>query len=169
MKGDKSFNYRTPPKIIDLAATILGGIDLDPCAAPNVEHHFAAVNYSLDNGRDGLSEPWNGKVFINPPAGGMTDLFIRKGLSERDRISQLWLLPAWTSFNWWDDLIDIAREFAISTERIRFENARHYSMFPSALALATRNDNLKERFITETYNANFNAYQMIHPLTTLFR
>lgn len=57
--------WLTPPAI--LAA--LGKFDLDPCAAPPPQPWATAdVMYALP--QDGLSLPWEGRVWLNPPYGG---------------------------------------------------------------------------------------------------
>jgi hypothetical protein len=55
----------TPDWVLELACRALGGIiDLDPCADPQrrvkARRHFTLVE-------DGLSEPWYGTVWLNPP------------------------------------------------------------------------------------------------------
>lgn len=56
--------WLTPPHILDA----LGAFDLDPCAAseprpwPTAARHIALPD-------DGLSAPWNGRVWLNPPYG----------------------------------------------------------------------------------------------------
>lgn len=59
--------WLTPPKIIDA----LGGplsFDLDPCAPVNRPWAMASEHYTiLDNG---LTKPWSGRVWFNPPYGG---------------------------------------------------------------------------------------------------
>lgn len=65
-----SSSWYTPPEIVDAAREALGGqIDLDPasCAVAN-DTVKAARFYSLEAGEDGLSLPWRGRVFLNPPS-----------------------------------------------------------------------------------------------------
>jgi hypothetical protein len=45
----------------------LGVFDLDPCGMP--DHATATRIYLLENGDDGLRDPWSGRVFMNPPYG----------------------------------------------------------------------------------------------------
>jgi hypothetical protein len=51
--------WLTPPRLIKL----LGPFDLDPCPAPDPKPWDTASNYCVD----GLTEPWSGFVFCNPP------------------------------------------------------------------------------------------------------
>jgi hypothetical protein len=56
-----SDEWYTPPAIFEK----LGRFDLDPCAATKPLWKIADTNYSaLD---DGLSKPWHGRVWLNPP------------------------------------------------------------------------------------------------------
>ena len=55
----------TPDWVLDIVKRALGGIiDLDPCSDPQrrvpARRHFTLAD-------DGLSEPWHGTVFVNPP------------------------------------------------------------------------------------------------------
>lgn len=53
----------TPKYILDA----LGGFDLDPASNPFIPWPTAIRFYSLENGEDGLSLPWEGRVWCNPP------------------------------------------------------------------------------------------------------
>lgn len=55
--------WLTPPHIVQA----LGVFDLDPCGAPG--HELALKTYLLENGDDGLRDPWHGRVWLNPPYG----------------------------------------------------------------------------------------------------
>lgn len=53
--------WLTPPEIL----RALGEFDLDPCAAPNQPWRTAKHEIRLPN--NGLTAPWNGRVWLNPP------------------------------------------------------------------------------------------------------
>ena len=73
-----SAEWRTPPKIIELAREALGAIDLDPASSDAAQEVVAADNYYTKE-RDGLKCQWHGRVFMNPPySRGVLDQFVRK-------------------------------------------------------------------------------------------
>lgn len=82
-----SDEWMTPPEILDA----LGDFDLDPCSPINRPWDTAAEHYTtLD---DGLSKPWRGRVWLNPPFGREADKWMRKMVKHGDGIA---LLPART-------------------------------------------------------------------------
>lgn len=58
--------WLTPPYILEA----LGPFDLDPCSPANRPWPTAAVHYTAED--DGLSLPWHGRVFLNPPYSEIT-------------------------------------------------------------------------------------------------
>lgn len=75
----------------------LGPFDLDPCAGPGTK--IAASNYRLFDGQNGLSLPWSGFVWCNPPFSQKDkwiDLMIEHGngiLLLPERLSAPWAGP----------------------------------------------------------------------------
>ena len=70
--GQREVRWLTPPHI----PAALGKFDLDPCGAPG--HALATHTYLLENGDDGLRDPWEGRVWLNPPYGKAQEPFMRR-------------------------------------------------------------------------------------------
>lgn len=56
----------TPAYVLDPVRRALGAIDLDPCTTE--ENPVGAARY-YTTADDGLSQPWYGRIFVNPPYG----------------------------------------------------------------------------------------------------
>ena len=67
--------WLTPPGIIKS----LGRFDLDPCSPINRPWDTAVNHYTIED--DGLSQEWEGRVWLNPPYGKYTGTWLHK-LSE---------------------------------------------------------------------------------------
>ena len=63
--------WLTPPHILQA----LGPFDLDPCAAVDQPWPTAGKHYTIND--DGLSQPWCGRVWLNPPYGRKIDQWMR--------------------------------------------------------------------------------------------
>lgn len=73
--------WLTPPWIIET----LGPFDLDPCAPVNRPWNTAKEHYTkLD---DGLSKPWHGRVWLNPPYGKETFKWLAKLAEHKNGIA----------------------------------------------------------------------------------
>jgi phage N-6-adenine-methyltransferase len=68
----KSDTWLTPPEIIKA----LGEFDLDPCCPPVMPWPTAAKYYSKVD--DGLSQEWEGRVWLNPPYSKEAVKWLRK-------------------------------------------------------------------------------------------
>lgn len=91
-----SAEWYTPPDVVHTARIALGGIDLDPASCPEAQ---IIVGASAHYGRqssggfvDGLTRPWSGCVFINPPG------------TERDTSGKV--LRGTGPGAWWRKLLD---------------------------------------------------------------
>jgi len=73
--------YFTPGYILDVVRTHLGAIDLDPFSNKKANQSVKATQfYSLED--DGFSQPWFGRVWMNPPFGKFTRLCTHKFVME---------------------------------------------------------------------------------------
>lgn len=84
MKNDE---WLTPPEIL----MKLGVFDLDPCAPVVRPWDTAIKHYTVKD--DGLSLPWIGRVWCNPPFGREAVKWLRRMRDHRDGIA---LIPART-------------------------------------------------------------------------
>ena len=73
--------WLTPPHILKA----LGEFDLDPCAPINRPWDMAKKHYTVEN--DGLSQPWGGRVWLNPPYGRETFKWIERLAEHRNGIA----------------------------------------------------------------------------------
>ena len=83
--------WLTPPEII----RALGAFDLDPCAPINRPWDTAAAHYDITH--DGLSLPWFGRVWLNPPYGRHTGTWVERLADHGDGVA---LVFARTDTTW---------------------------------------------------------------------
>jgi phage N-6-adenine-methyltransferase len=123
---DDGDEYTTLPEVVAELAAEFGPFDLDPAA--NASNAKAPRFYDVDV--DGLSQPWTGRVFLNPPYGGpgrakVLESWIHKAADEtriRRALVVVALLPAWTDTDWWHDVVWPAVK--AGTAEVRFHRRR---------------------------------------------
>lgn len=128
--------WGTPLSIIRAVSTDLGlpRFDLDPCGAPG--HDTATEVWTPEEIGDGLSLPWHGRVWLNPPYGPTMPTWVER-LIVHDG-GGIALIPVSTGIKLWQDLI---LEFATAAHfwrhRIRFirEDAPDQMVSPTETAL----------------------------------
>jgi phage N-6-adenine-methyltransferase len=79
-----SNEWYTPIKYIAAAWDVMGGIDLDPgsCEQAN-EIVKARVFFTKED--DGLKHDWPGRVWMNPPYGGLTEAFVSRLINQYNK------------------------------------------------------------------------------------
>ena len=65
--------WLTPPNIVQA----LGRFDLDPCAAPE-PRPWPTADRMISPPDDGLAQPWEGRVWLNPPYGPHTATWLAR-------------------------------------------------------------------------------------------
>lgn len=127
----ESPDWYTPPRIIERVVSVLGAIDLDPCAdegkgVPASEHYTWR--------EDGLLQRWSGRVYMNPPYGKEIPDWIKKLKHEFDESSvtaAIALVPARTDTEWFAMLREHPRCFLRG--RLKFSGHQNSAPFPSAV------------------------------------
>ncbi len=111
--SDETNQWFTPKYIFDA----LGAkFDLDPCSPGEGLTHVPATRH-LTVLEDGLTAPWDGLVFMNPPYGKHTGEWMRK-LSEHG--NGIALVFARTDVKWFQDNIHNAGLVCFVSSRIKF-------------------------------------------------
>ena len=107
--------WATPGWLLDRLHSVFGRFDLDPCSATKdrrlarvkARTYFTATD-------DGLSLPWSGTVFLNPPYGRELRFWSAKARTEFElgnAKTVIALVPARTDTGWWHN--DIAGKASI--------------------------------------------------------
>jgi len=132
--------YATPPKIWRPLDRAVDGFDLDPASGaeptPIADERFTVAD-------DGLTQPWFGSVWLNPPwssngDGSAKDRWLTKARNEaaRDAVDVvLVLLPADTSAHWFHDHVTAAEAWClVGPGRIPFIGMDRNPAFAMCLA-----------------------------------
>ena len=164
MLRPKTTEYETPPDLFDQLNEEFGPFTFDPCG--QVEHR--TVFRVLDNGGrfydgsseefDGLMQPWEGKVFMNPPYGkGIAEWVEKAYLEVRHWRAKMVvaLLPVRTDTKWWQSWVMSAahkelppareiegpyelNEVRFLPGRLKFSGEKNSAPFPSAIVVWRR-------------------------------
>lgn len=124
-------DWATPQSFFDLVNAEFG-FTLDSAA----EAHNAKCASYYDESVDGLSQPWPGVVWCNPPYGRSISKWVEKGWSEaQNGATVVMLIPARTDTAYWHDYVMRAAEIRMVRGRLVFGtgDARANAPFPSAL------------------------------------
>jgi len=133
--SSKNKECATPQDLFDDLDAIFH-FDLDPCALPsNVKcrRFFTPAD-------DGLKQPWEGSVFMNPPYGS-PDIkpWIKKAFEEaqKDGTTVVCLVPARTDTAWWQDYCTKGHVWFVRG-RLKFGGSKGSAPFPSAIVIFSK-------------------------------
>jgi phage N-6-adenine-methyltransferase len=106
------------------------GFSVDVCALP--ENAKCPRFFTPED--DGLSQPWHGVCWMNPPYGRNIGRWIKKAFdSSRQGATVVCLLPARTDTRWWHEYVVHADEVRFLQGRLRFGASSTGAPFPSAV------------------------------------
>lgn len=129
--------WETPTEFLEALVGVFGRFDLDPCAPRQTRTRVRArVNLTIDD--DGLSVPWHGLVFLNPPYGRELASWVEKAhreVEEKGAKTVVALLPARPDTNYWHEHVAGQAVVYFLRGRLRFGDGKQSAPFPSALAV----------------------------------
>ena len=114
LQPSETDEWYTPPELFDAIGMRFG---LDPCSPG--PHHWVPADRVLTKADDGLSQPWSGSVFLNPPFGARHGQvpWLQRFLSHGNGIA---VVRAYTSADWFHDLAVQADAMMFPRGKTRF-------------------------------------------------
>ena len=135
-KSAQSDSWTTPVDLADAMAQAVGGMfDLD-VASPGPHASPIRARRHLTMAEDGLSVPWSGTCWANPPYGGALAHWVPKMHREVDEGRAhmvMALLPAYTGRSWWKHHVEKADLRWFVEGRLRFGGAVNSATFDSVI------------------------------------
>ena len=134
-----SENWETPKELLEPLYSVFGAFNLDPCS-PTGNSRTAPVKAKVHytEADDGLSLPWFGRVFMNPPYGRSIHHWTAKAKAEVEQGNAelvIGLIPARPdTCYWYRDVAGSANIFFLQG-RLKFGNAEEVAPFPSCLVI----------------------------------
>ena len=128
--------WQTPT---DLLAAILQAagrekFDLDPCSPRDDGPVPAALRWTERH--DGLSHPWCGMIFVNPPYSRALPKWVAKCAQEAaGGAVVVGLVPSRTDTRWWHDHVAGRADVVMIKGRLKFGNGKMFAPFPSAIVV----------------------------------
>lgn len=117
--------WYTPSKYVESARKVLGSIDLDPASNERAQQTVAAGRFYTKED-DGLSQPWAGNVWMNPPYSfPLVQTFAARLVAAyRDGkvCGGIMLVNNCTDAGWFHDAWDAADAVCFTKGRIKFYN-----------------------------------------------
>jgi phage N-6-adenine-methyltransferase len=117
--------WYTPKKYVEAAREVLGTIELDPASSSRANEYVEAEQF-YDEQEDGLKQPWEGRVWMNPPySAGVVEPFCRKlcGMYERGDVPEaILLVNNATETGWFQHSLKHADAICFPKGRIQYIN-----------------------------------------------
>lgn len=128
----KTSEWWTPPVVFDALGLTF---DLDPCAPELPDADWIPATRRITAAQDGLSRPWAGRVWLNPPYGKQAGTWVEKLAEHGWGIA---LVFSRTDVRWWHRAVPRATAVCFIEGRLTFiagagQSAPGNSGGPSAL------------------------------------
>jgi len=122
----------TPPEVFEALGL---RFDLDPCAPPDGDAPWLPVDARIARPYDGLSLPWLGRIWLNPPYGKEAGKWVERLAEHGHGIA---LVFSRTDVRWWHNAVPKATAVCFIRGRLTFiagagQSAPGNSGGPSAL------------------------------------
>jgi phage N-6-adenine-methyltransferase len=122
--------WATPQKFFDTLNAEFN-FELDVCSTHN--NAKCSKYYTLEE--DGLSQPWTGVCWMNPPYGRAIKNWMKKAYeASLQGAIVVCLVPSRTDTLWWHDYA-VKGEIRFIKGRLKFGNALNSAPFPSAVVI----------------------------------
>lgn len=111
--------WYTPPEIFE-ALNI--EFDLDPCSPPaELDLGIVPTRKKISFPNNGLDVEWSGRVWLNPPYGKQTPVWLRKLAMHGNGVA---LVFSRTDTAWFNEAVDKCNGVVFMTKRVKFINAK---------------------------------------------
>ena len=131
MRSSASNEWTTPA---DLFAGLDAEFHFDLDVASTDDNALCERHYTQE--QDGLSQPWDGSVWCNPPYGREIGKWMRKAAESNGGGVTVCLVPARTDTRWWHEwIVGKATEIRFVRGRLKFGGSDSGAPFPSAIVV----------------------------------
>jgi transcriptional regulator with XRE-family HTH domain len=145
-----SETWTTPKEFLEPLYRVFGVFDLDPCSPTSDGHTtFVKARAYFTEADDGLSLPWFGRVFMNPPYGRSIHKWTAKAKAEVDQGNAevvVGILPARLDTRYAHRDIKGSASVFFLQGRLKFGSVEQVAPFPSCLAVWGSSDDLLTKF-----------------------
>ena len=130
LMSSKTDDWATPQAFFDELHKEFN-FDLDVCASDT--NHKCSRYFTVE--QDGLFQPWDGTIWMNPPYGREIGKWMKKAVeSWKAGATVVCLVPSRTDTAWWHDYATQG-EIRFIRGRLKFGNAKTSAPFPSAVVI----------------------------------